>query len=142
MSVPGRRMDSPKRSGMDALRLDRVSIGRGFPLAASLSGEGSLVVRLCRALGSHPFVPAGLTPVAQNIILRPPCPIRHTVQTKVSRVLLRANGGRAGARIRFVYFLFLRCFFIVCFRQACKTSEKVAVWLGEWSISGRDLLAG
>ena len=38
-----------------------------------------------RAQGSHPFVPAGLSPVAQDIVHRPQCPIRSTVQTLVSR---------------------------------------------------------
>ena len=118
MSAPGRRMDSTKHFGMDALRLGRVSIAPGDSHWPLRFGRGLF---LCRALGSHPFVPAGLTPVAQDIIHRPPCLIRNTVQTQVSRDTFagqRRPCGRANP-LRFTFSFYAVC--LSCVQCQCRS---------------------
>ena len=52
-----------------------------------------------RACGRHPFVPAGLAPVAHDIVHRPLCRIITTVRTRRSdQSLLRAISSRVVAR--------------------------------------------
>ena len=64
MSAPGRRMDSPKGSGMDACAA--LCVPSRFVRSVAFA---------CRAQGRHPFVPSRLSPVAHCTVHRPQCPI-------------------------------------------------------------------